>query len=245
MNIVINPNFYIEKLKRRLINDELLALRVALRSIEKGAHQELGSFSEHSPTNIAIFHEINPEEAMQNEIKKTYCAIVRAFNDYIDELMAIRKFMAMPQKTDKTISSPAELDKYIREQVAKKTQQIGKNGHLSGPKKLTILGSLGTFLDDATTGYFDLRSAIEHHKGIAQKEIKLSYYGQEYLVGGKPMKLNKPTIVKDTTIDLKISEVSHVVKKGTAVEIPETDVEGIIMTICLYVAPGIAKQAFK
>ncbi len=244
MDIVINPNFYIEKLKRRLINNELLALRSALRSIEKGANQELGSFSQHSPTNIAILQEIDPEEATQSEIKKTYCAIVRAFTDYVDELMAIQKFMAMPQKLNGSINSHIELDKYVREQIAKKAQQIGKDGHLTGPKKLSMLGSLGKFLDEATAGYFDLRSAIEHHKGITQREIKVSYYDQEYLVGGEPMKLNKPMVVKDTTIDLQISEVSHAVKKGTAIRLSEAEIEGIIMTICLHIAPGIAKQAF-
>lgn len=245
MNIVINPNFYIKKLKRHLINEELLALRSALPSIEKGISQDLGGFSEHSPTNIAILHELNPEEATQNEIKKTYCAIVRAFNDYIDELLAIRKFMAMPQKPARTIQNNADLDKYVRGEITKKAQQIGRNGHLSSPKKLTMLGSLNKFLDEATTGYFDLRSAIEHHKGIAQKDIKIRYYGQEYLVSGKPMKLNKPTILKDTMIDLKISEVSRDIKKGSVIRLTEIELEGIVLTICLNVAPGIAKQAFK
>jgi hypothetical protein len=245
MNIVINPNFYIEKLKHHLINEELKALRSALCSIENGTNHDLGSLSEHSPTNIAIFHEIGAEEAVQIELKKTYCAITRIFHDYIDELIAIQKFIAMPQKPNRTIHNNADLDKHIREQIAKKTQQLSKDGHLTGPKKLTKLGSLGKFLDKATTGYFSLRAAIEHHKSIAQKDIKVAYYGQEYMVEGKPMKLDKPTALRDTTIDLNVFEMSHYIKKGSDIKLTETDLEGIALTICFYIAPGIAKQAFE
>ncbi|MBI2589241.1 hypothetical protein HYW35_03530 [Candidatus Saccharibacteria bacterium] len=243
MNININVNHYVDQLYRRL-DEQLLSLRSVLRSIESGGYAERGVLSENSPTNIAITRQINSSIAAQNEIRNAYCSIIRSFNDFIDELLAIRKLCSMPQKVDRDIHTKVELDEYISQQISMKAQKIGKDGHLSKPQKIAILGKLKKFLADAVDGYFDLRSTIEHHKGVAQKDIKMNLYHMEYLVGGKPMLLNKPTILKNTTIAVKTAEQSSLIKKGMKIEMTESEIEDIVQTIKLFVAPQIAKQAF-
>jgi hypothetical protein len=118
---------------------------------------------------------------------------------------------------------------------------VGKDGHLSAHEKAKMLASLSPFLQDAVDGYFDIRAALEHHKGVAQTDLSLCTRRFEMLVDSEPIPEIPFEVDAGQMISVRSREETRIIPKGEPVILSEAELEDIARPITLWIAPELAK----
>ena len=218
-------------------------LRIAVRGIES---EDFDQLIAPFPGTVFVARPLLLVEPNQNIVslatKNAFLAIIRAFVDYLDTLIAIKKLGAMPQQIPVEIIDSRKLEEYLLDVVERRSQKVGADGYISNHEKARYFGELDQYLQDALEGYFELRAAFEHHKGIAKSEISLLTLVPVVSFDGNLVPdVESITLTGGRELNLQVlrEHTTRVIKSGELIQLTHKELENIVWTLGNEVAPMV------
>jgi hypothetical protein len=215
-------------------------LRALLRSLEDGSFDDKAR--QPRPGAVLQFQFgpmlLPPEASAVSACNDCFLGFTRSLVEFIDRLLAMRKIAATTLTIPAHVKSHADLDAYVGGLLEVAYQDVARNTGLSNPAKVGQFARLDAFEREATLSYFSVRRSLEHHAGIPQDDITVTYY-RPYLQAGTAeiTRLGEP-LPPNTGIALTAEVPRHRFAKGVKIALSEGEIEHIGFTIQHVIGPS-------
>lgn len=240
LTININLASYTNQLGSSL-ESHLLLLRNNLRSIEDNSYAEKSKISESkNPISFQLNNPLEKEELCKMEINRTFINMMSSFIDLIDTLYAVIEVAKNNIIQLEGISNEKEIKEKFGSVLDAKTREIGRNQNLSTPTKIKKIANLTRETDQIVSGLLSVRRSIEHHKSIAQGNIK--FVTKELtlqttdgkIVSSLPFKGNK-----NQGLQVKLSSIVKTFTVNENVYLTEKQLEDVFFTVLNIIVPEL------
>jgi hypothetical protein len=227
------------------IGESQVRLRSVLRSIEDGSYHRGAQAGR--PGAVLKFQfassEIQADSAAATACNDCFLSFIRALVELIDRLLAMRKLVGTRLAMPTHLSSHAALDAYAWELIEAEYHKVARDVSLSNPGKVARFDRLDSFEKEATLSYFTLRRCLEHHGGVPNADLTITYY-RPYLVAGKSeiTRLGE-SLPENTGIALTAEVPKHVFPSAKEIKLNEADIEYIGFTLVHVIGPGFTNAA--
>ena len=160
--------------------------RVSLRSIADGTFAEKAK-PEPDQDVIMTFppHDLSDAEVAERVLSNTFCDMVRELINLINLRYILDD---LPRRTEIPGLKRATEDA-LKAVIADEVYVLATNPAMTVPRKLDAIFGISSTTREAVLGYNDVRNSIEHHTGIAKKDITFLTLAVVTLVDGKPVEL--------------------------------------------------------
>jgi len=236
LNLKVDFNGYINSLNSE-IDSHFVSLKTTLKSIENI------SYLDHQTTGNTMVRMIiskpNPELFKKQEINKSFKEIICSLQDFMDKLIAVSKISKEQIIIKKSITDDEELRQFLFEVENSFIQKISKDKSLTSPKKLELFKLGDIELNKIIKNYFEIRNSLEHHKGIADREMILTCRKVIICVQDKEVELIPFDVEGGESITMKSKDVSRNIPINSQIEITETEIEETLTTIKVFIATAL------
>ena len=239
MTLHINLDFYHGRLVAEL-DSNLVALRTTLRSIEDGSYAS-APLSNSGVLKMTLSMP-DPAVLRKQEIEKCFKAVVGSLQDFMDRLIGILNMSRGKIIIDRSISTDAEFKQFFADIETRFIQEVARDKSLKVPHKLDILKVHDPVIRTMVDGYFAARNSIEHHKGLADRDIDLNYRIFTLLAGDKEITALPFQVTENTPIMLGARDGGRKILAHTQIEISEDEMENVTQTIRNFIALGMAQD---
>lgn len=229
---------------RQDINNRLNSLRVILRAIETGVYKNLAI---PQPNDFITFQASileNEDEKKEIELCNAFSDIIEYFNDFLDRIEALIKIYREPIILTRTLRGEDEIRNFVFAHVEEVIHNISKQKTFS-PQKIDSY-NLQPFSREASLQYFSIRNSITHHKRVADRDMQLIYKGLNLTLikGDQEISILQPTRVEGgERIAIGYKEYRRDIQKGELISISEIDIQWVVATLGLIIAPDIINSA--
>ena len=234
-NIPLHIN--LDVLRGRLstqLDGNLTSLETVIESINNGAYAANG-FSTIGILKMTLSSP-SPDVFKKQEINKCFKSSLSALQDFMDGLIAMKRMSASPIIMTKPVSSDEEIQAFIKETEERFIQEVSQDRKLKVPDKLEELNITELTIRAIVDGYFLIRNSLEHHKGLADRDITL-IYREMTLVSGETEIDKLPFHTKENAgINLITRDISRIIPKNAQIEISELEMKNVINTIKVFVS---------
>ncbi len=240
-SVTVNFFDYYHGELRKDIDRRLNALRVILRAVEIGAYKDLAT--PQSKKFIKLQVSIPDDKNEEKELCDAFKDIIDAFADFLDRVMALVKIYSSPVVIPRQLNGEDEIRKFLLEYVEVVIHKVATK-KIPNPEKIKY--DLSIFSKDASLGYFSIRNSIGHHKRIADRDMKLLYRGFNLVAikDDEELSILQPTeLKKGEKLAFGYKEHERKIQKGELISISEAEIEGVVTTLELIIAPEIVKVA--
>lgn len=182
--------------------------------------------------------QLDADSESQRVMRDSMLAVLRAFGEFVDRLIAFKEFIHGNPPPGQTISDLETLDLWIRNQISLGAVRIGANGKLKAPAKIRMVGANPQWLLAVTDGYLALRRTLEHHHGVSQVEFSIQTYRMRITTGEEE---------RDIRINDRFQQGEHIevfwekrganVPAGRLLTIAREGVEHIAVSLAHIIAP--------
>lgn len=221
----------------------LIILGNTIRSLDDGSIHER---SRQQPPNCPVFYnvvsDVTDSDIATVVIRNAYLEIIRAFVDFVDGLLGMRKMASMPFTLDRDIRTAEEWEAFLKEEIRKRTLKVGRDGHTSNHQKAASLGGLpSVFLAEAVDGYFDIRSDLEHHKGVARKDLVFRTQSVGLFVDGTELVNLGQAIEQGQVVSQRVVYREYRFAKGDEIVLSEYQIHQLAATILEYISKPLVR----
>ncbi len=207
-------------------------LNMALRSLEDGSF--IVSASKKNPENFfqIEYAGVNAtDNAEQRHINKCFRAVISEFITFMDKMIAIKIISEQGIPIKEPMTGEDVILKYVTGYVNDKIQEVARNSSLSNPKKLEHFTGLTPDIKSALIGYFALRRALEHHRGIPDQDIEfitlpLKIFADAVEITKVPFRVEAGQAIIARTI-----KENKILKKDVEICLTEKDLRNAIFTM--------------
>jgi hypothetical protein len=148
---------------------------------------------------------------------------------------------------ERDLNGEAEIIDYVTTKmnaiVSEAIQKVSVDTSLTNPKKLGKFSGLSDFSTTASLSYFALRRCIEHHKSIPQSDIELLYRRLRLQVSGQEITALPFIVEKGAEVSMDLLDAQKKFEEGKAIVLTEEDLDHLVVTIRMVIAPEIATTA--
>lgn len=233
-------DYYYGRLREDIYR-RLNSLRAVLRAVETGAYRDLAIPQPKKFIKLQV--SISDDKNEEKELCDAFRDIIDAFADFLDRVTALVKIYSSPVVIPRQLNGEDEIRKFLLDYVEAVIHKVATQ-KISNPEKINY--DLSTFSKDASLGYFSIRNSIGHHKRIADRDMKLLYQGFNLVAikDDEELSIFQPTeLKKGEKLAFGYREYERKIQKGELISISEAEIEGVVATLELMIAPEIVKVA--
>lgn len=168
------------------------------------------------------------ERAPQRLIDDAFRGVMTGVAAAMDELIAFRQLRDQGTLTVPYGMSVEEARNWLTEVVSWKVTQIAADRRLTSEAKVKALR-----LTDGETllGLFQIRNCLEHHHGIATRDLTLSLRRLEVRVDNQAIEELPAEVAEGQTVGVGVVTEKHHYKTGQRVELSEAQVDALPFTL--------------
>lgn len=240
IHVTIHPDAYRAKLEQEL-SEHRSSLRATLSNIEDGSFFEK---SKSARPGAVIQFDFGPvatsaDEAMSGACNRCFLDVMRSVMTYIDWMIAARRTIGTWMRVPEGISTVGEFQKFFKDYLEQKYQEVSRNTKLTNPKKVQELANLDYYGRDVLLSYFQLRRCLEHHGAVPSEDVTVHYLRFVISAAGNEIKSLPYRAPEDTSIEAHFQRETLRFPKDSKVALTEADIENICLTLQLFIAPNV------
>jgi len=130
-------------------------------------------------------HDLGDTEVAERVLSNTFCDMVRELINLINLRYVLDDLPRRKEIPD--LKSPDEDG--LKALIADEVYVLATDPKMTVPRKLNAITGISSTTREAVLGYNDVRNSIEHHTGIAKRDIAFLTLAVATLVDGKPVEL--------------------------------------------------------
>ncbi len=233
-SIGINPvgcfNQLIEAVHGHLAN-----LKTVLRAIDDGSFRQLAQTP--SPNAMMKLHVMDaatsPEGAAQRATVTCFKGMLSEFISFLDRMIATREFIKDGTIiVDRSLTGEEQINAYVQQKLEEKYLKVARDRSLTNPLKLTTLG-VSSELSSVANSFFALRRCVEHHGGVLDTDIRLSFKRFSLLIRGDEVTSLPQHMDAGDALGMGIVDEQKTLAAGQKVTLTEDVIDHIATTIHL------------
>jgi hypothetical protein len=240
INAEVNPQVYLGQMIREL-GGHIGDFRNSLRTIEDNSFAERAK--QQGPNTVVHIQASDAllmrDAATQRAIDNCFLAMVRSLLTFVDRVLGLKN---ATEKiiTDLPVGTPVQdLKPFVEDFLNRCYREIAENHSLSTSKKVSMLQGLPQWIQDSLLSIFAVRRALEHHGGIATKEIRLLIRKTVITIGENELTDLPMYVEKGTELRVEIKEAERFFEASKKIVLDEADIENLFLTLQNLIGPAI------
>ena len=236
--MTINADVWLHKFRAQT-DRHLRDMRAVLHALkDKSYAEKTSSGVERSVIDVKLQSQPDLDDIRNHQTNKCVQSSVTCLFELIEWLIAIHDIHKEGGvHLTRELHNEREALEYIEEYIGQRSMKMATDIKLKADYKLDFF-RVDLEVREMAGGYVDLRNCIEHHRGIAQKDIIVMYRKFTFVIGGTDVLALPHKAEEGQDIGIRIDNVKKQIARGDKVILSEEEAQAIVLTMQTVLGPG-------